>query len=47
MIGEVRTPYFIAVKIKPDGTHRVIYSKLGGIKDVAKFLDLILGLSEK
>jgi len=47
MIGEVRTPYFIAVKINPDGTHRVIYSKLGGIKNVAKFLDLILGLSEK
>ncbi len=47
MIGEVRTPYFIGVKINPDGTHRVIYSKLGGIKDVANFIDQILRLSEK
>ena len=47
IIGEVRTPYFIGVKINPDGTHRVIYSKLGGIKDIGKFLDMLQRLSEK
>ena len=39
--GEVRTPYFIAVKINENGTHEVIYSKLGGLQDVNKFLELI------
>jgi thiol-disulfide isomerase/thioredoxin len=44
-IGEVRTPYFIAVKIHRDGTHRVIYSKLGGLEKVNQFLQSILDLS--
>jgi len=39
--GEVRTPYFIAVKINENGTHEVIYSKLGGLQDVNQFLELI------
>lgn len=44
-IGEVRTPYFIGVRIMKDGSHSIIYSKLGGIGDVDKFLSLILRLS--
>lgn len=44
-VGEVRTPYFIGVKINPDGTHNVFYSKLGSIKNADKFLNSILQLS--
>jgi len=41
LYGEVRTPYFIAVKINESGTHEVIYSKLGSFGDVQAFLDTI------
>ncbi len=44
-LGEVRTPYFIGVKIKSDGTHRVFYSRLGGFKKAGEFLQLMLKLS--
>jgi peroxiredoxin len=40
--GEVRTPYFVAIKISADGSHQVIYSKLGTIEDPRNFLDLLL-----
>ncbi len=43
--GEVRTPYFIGVKINDNGTNEVIYSKLGSIEDTNKFLELIIKLS--
>ena len=44
-LGEVRTPYFIGVKINPDGSHQVIYSKLGAFDGVDQFLSTIIRLS--
>ena len=41
-IGEVRTPYFIGVRLKGDGTAEVFYSKLGGFGNAKKFLDLMV-----
>ena len=45
VLGEVRTPYFIGVKINDDGTHKVFYSKLGGVKKADMFLKQVLQLS--
>lgn len=45
LMGEVRTPYFIGVKINPDGSHQVIYSKLGAFESVDAFLGQIVKLS--
>lgn len=44
-MGEVRTPYFIVINIKKDGSHKVIYSELGGIKEPRQFLETIIKLS--
>ena len=41
LYGEVRTPYFIAVKINENGTHEVIYSKLGSFGDIPAFLEAL------
>ena len=38
LFGELRTPYFIGVKILPDGSHQVIYSALGAFGKVESFL---------
>jgi peroxiredoxin len=40
-LGEVRTPYFIAISIKKDGSHKVVYSGLGSINEPGKFLNII------
>jgi thiol-disulfide isomerase/thioredoxin len=45
MVGEVNTPYFIGVKMNPDGTHQVLYSKLGEIGGADQFLATIMRLS--
>ncbi|MDY0384254.1 MAG: peroxiredoxin family protein [Geobacter sp.] len=44
-LGDVRTPYFIVIRIMPDGSHRVVYSKLGSFGDPARFLDAVLTMS--
>jgi len=44
-LGEPRTPFFIGVKINPDGSHRIFYAKLGEIGDVDAFLAEMVRLS--
>jgi peroxiredoxin len=39
--GEVRTPFFIAVRLKPDGTQEVTYAKLGSFGEIPAFLETL------
>jgi len=41
-IGEVRTPYFICIRRKSDGSHQVFYSKVGGAKDADELIKKLL-----
>jgi thiol-disulfide isomerase/thioredoxin len=43
--GEVRTPYFMVVKINEDGTHQIVYNQLGGYPGAEPFLELVLKAS--
>lgn len=45
LLGEVRTPYFVAIKINDDGTHKVIRSQLGDFQGAEPFLEPILKAS--
>ena len=45
ILGKLRTPYFIGVKINRDGSNEVFYSRLGQFKDVNSFLKRIVELS--
>lgn len=45
LLGEARTPYFIGVKIGPDGSHQVIHSRLGAFESVDGFLEEIVQAS--
>jgi len=44
-LGEVRTPYFLGVRLGAGGNGEVIYSQLGGIGEPDRFLDRIVELS--
>jgi thiol-disulfide isomerase/thioredoxin len=44
-IGDVRTPYFIGIKIHESGTHEIFYSETGGFKDANTFLESVLAIS--
>ncbi|MDY6988638.1 MAG: redoxin domain-containing protein [Thermodesulfobacteriota bacterium] len=44
-LGEVRTPYFLGVKMKDGGGHEIFYSKLGGFEDAEVFFQQMLKLS--
>jgi thiol-disulfide isomerase/thioredoxin len=43
--GEVRTPYFIVVKINDDGTHQIVYAQLGNYPGAEPFLKIVLKTS--
>jgi len=40
--GEVRTPYFMVVKINDNKTHQIVHSQLGGYPGAETFLELVL-----
>ncbi len=40
--AEVRTPYFIVVKINEDGSHVIVHSQLGEYPGAKPFLELVL-----
>jgi len=41
-VGEVRTPFFICIRIKKNGSHEVFYSEVGGAKDADLLLKKLL-----
>jgi hypothetical protein len=44
-LGQVKTPYFMVVQINGDGSHKVLYSKVGAFKEADAFLKHIMDLS--
>lgn len=45
VLGEVRTPYFIVIKINDDGTHQIVHSQLGDYQGAETFLEIVLKAS--
>jgi thiol-disulfide isomerase/thioredoxin len=44
-LGDVRSPYFIAIKINKDGTHHIVHSELDSFKEAQAFLELMISAS--
>jgi peroxiredoxin len=44
-LGDARTPYFLAVRIKENGTHEVVLSRLGAFNGAQDCLESILSAS--
>jgi peroxiredoxin len=44
-LGEVRTPYFMVIRIQPDGSHKVVYSHLASFGDPDQFLNTVIKLT--
>jgi hypothetical protein len=42
MFGEVRTPFFIAIRMDGDGAHEIVHTHLGGLTETGAFLDFML-----
>ena len=43
--GEVRTPYFMVIKINENGTHQIVHTQLGDYPGAEPFLELALKTS--
>ncbi len=43
--GEVRTPFYMVVKIEENGTHQIVHTQLGEYPGAEPFLDLVLKAS--
>src|SRR4030042_3427851 len=43
--GEVRTPYFMVVKINEDGNNQIVHTQLGNYPGAEPFLELVLKAS--
>jgi peroxiredoxin len=44
-MGEVRTPYFLGVRILGEGNHKIFYSRLGGPQDAGVMLEELIAQS--
>jgi thiol-disulfide isomerase/thioredoxin len=44
-LGDVRSPYFIVIKINQEGTPEVVHSELDSFNEARPFLDLIINAS--
>ncbi len=42
VLGEVRTPFFVALKMEKDGSHEIVHTHLGGLTNARAFLDLMV-----